>query len=119
MPEYLYRNEKTGETISVIQRMSEEHRYFDEKGVEWKREFSVPNAAIDTKIDIFSSKDFADKTGKKKGTVGDLFDQSREASEKREKVMGKDKVKDAYWKNWSKRRGGRRPPSQLPSVLEV
>jgi len=119
MPTYLYQSPKTGEIKEIIQRISEPHEY-KEGNVVWRRVFTVPNAATDTKLNIFSSQDFAEKTKNKKGTLGDLFDRSREASEARERKIGKDPVKEKYWKNWSKARRGRKPPTlNSDSVIEV
>ena len=113
MPIYLYQNPKTGKVIEVIQTMSQKHEYFDNSGLEWKRVFTVPLTSIDTEIDPMSQRDFVEKTGKKKGTIGDLFDKSKELSAKREKIQGKDSVKEKYWKQWSKERAGKKPPKWL------
>jgi hypothetical protein len=53
-------------------------------------------------------------TGNKKGTMGDLFDQSKELSEARKKIHGgKDPVKQKYWKEWSKKRKGKKHPEMF------
>lgn len=109
MPIYQYQNPLTGELVEIPQRVNEEHVY-SKDGVKYTRVFTVPNAAVDTKIDAFSQKDFARKTSNKKGTLGDLYDQSREASEKRAKTIGKDPVKEKYWADYSKKRGGKKHP---------
>jgi predicted nucleic acid-binding Zn ribbon protein len=83
MPIYLYQNPNTGKVIEVFQAMKDDHIFFDEDGVEYKRVFTAPNYAIDSKIDPFSAKDFTEKTRNKKGTIGDLLNQSKELSEKR------------------------------------
>ena len=86
--------------------MVEEHVY-EENGVKFNRVFTKPTAATDTKIDPMNSREFVEKTGKKKGTMGDLWDQSQEASQKREKIIGKDPLKEKYYENYSKTRKGR------------
>ena len=63
--------------------MNEEHIFFDKNGLKYNRIYTSPNYAIDSKIDPFSSKDFAEKTRNKKGTIGDLLNKSKELSEKR------------------------------------
>jgi hypothetical protein len=70
---------------------------------------------IDTKMDAsMDSRKFAEMTGSKKGTMGDLFDQSKELSEARKKVHGgKDPVKQKYWENWSKKRKGKKHPEMF------
>lgn len=110
MPLYLYRNPETGDIIELIQSVNEPHIFIDKNGLKWEREFTVPTASIDTEINPMDPKDFTNKTGRKKDTLGSIWDRSREASEKRKKIMGKDTVKENYWKNWSKERGGRTPP---------
>jgi predicted nucleic acid-binding Zn ribbon protein len=83
MPIYLFQNPKTEEVIEVIQHMNESHTFVDSNGLEYKRIYTVPSSSIDSKIDAFSSKDFAEKTRNKKGTIGDLLNASKELSEKR------------------------------------
>jgi hypothetical protein len=80
--------------------------YKDENGVKWKRVFSLPFASVDTKIDPNSASDFVTKTGKKRGTYGDLLDASKELSEKRTKERGEDPVKKKFFKDYSKKRFG-------------
>ncbi len=106
MPQYNYRNPKSGKIVTIIQRMGEPHVY-SENGVEFERQFSVPHAAVDTQIDPLNSKDFAAKTANKKGTVGDLWDASRDLSDKRERLIGKDTVKENYYKDYAKKRKGK------------
>ena len=83
MPIYLFQNPKTEEIIEIIQNMNEAHVFIDSNGLEYKRIYTVPSSSIDSKIDAFSSKDFAEKTRNKKGTIGDLLNASKELSEKR------------------------------------
>jgi hypothetical protein len=109
MPQYLYRNPKTGETKEVVQSIHDKHEY-SEDGINWERVFLVPQAATDTKIDPMSARDFIEKTGRKKGTMGDMFDMSKEASLKRKDKMGKDPLKEKHLEDWSKKRKGRKPP---------
>ena len=97
---------KTKEIVEIVQKMSDPHEYTDEEGVKHKRVYTLPNASIDTQIDPFSSREFVDKTKDKGITMGELWDASQDASEKREKVLGKDPVKEKYFKNYSKKRRG-------------
>lgn len=108
MPTYLYQNPKTGEIREVIQKINEPHLYAED-GVEWPRIFTVPqlNTEGTLKADC-TDKQFSEFTKNKKGTIGDLWDRSKELSEKREKIYGKDPVKEKYKKNWSKKRKNRR-----------
>jgi hypothetical protein len=107
---YLFRNSVTGEVREVIQGMNEAHTY-EAEGVIWDRVFTVPNMAMDSKIDG-SQEQFLTKTNKP-GTLGDLMDRSREFSEKREQIYGKDPVKEKAFEDYSKKRGGRRHLEQV------
>lgn len=83
MPIYLFQHPVTKEISEVFQTMNQEHTLFDEKGIKYERLYTSPNCSIDSKIDPFSSRDFAEKTRNKKGTIGDLLNKSKELSEKR------------------------------------
>lgn len=111
MPEYLYEHPKNGKIISIIQSIHDKHEYIDDSGVKWNRVFTAPelNTEGSLKTDC-TAQQFSDYVGKKKGTIGDLFDRSKELSEKRQKVLGKDPLKEKYYKNWSKKRKGKRHP---------
>jgi hypothetical protein len=118
MPFYTYKKESTGEYKDVYQGMNDKHEYRGENGDEddWKRVFYVPNASIDTQIDPHSSKQFTERTGNKKGTVGDLLDYSKEMSAKRaESNGGVDPVKQKYYENYSKQRNGAKHFDQMKS----
>ena len=106
MPLYTYENPKTGETVDVLQGMSEKHSYTDENGLEWQRVFQVPNASVDSQIDPNNPSAFIDATKNKKGTYGDLIDKSAELSEKRASQHGgKDPVKEKFFKQYKDRVG--------------
>jgi hypothetical protein len=96
MPIYTFENPETGETVDVIQKMNDKHEYFDKNGIKYKRVYYSPNMSIDSQIDAFSSKDFAEKTRNKKGTIGDLLDKSKELSEKRGGKNNDPVLKDFY-----------------------
>jgi len=106
MPVYVYKNPETGETVEVVQKMNDFHIYIDYDGLEWHRVFTAPNAAVDTKIDGCSSQDFVDKTRGKGMTMGQLWDESAAASEKRESKLGHDPVKKEFFKKYSEKRKG-------------
>ena len=113
MPEYLYENPDTGEQVSVWQSVHEEHSY-EIEGVSYDRVYTVPNAAIDTRIDPNSPSEFREKV---KGNLGDIWDQSAEASEKRTKQKGEDPVKKQFIKDYSAKRKGAKHPKD-PSRFE-
>lgn len=93
MPVYIFQHPETEETKELHQKMSEAHVYKDEDGVEWSRVWTSPNYTIDNKVNPFSSKDFVRKTSKMRGSVGDLWDYSKELSDKRQEIAGRDKIK--------------------------
>ncbi len=106
MPIYQFSHPRNLTVIDVIQSMKEPHVYIDEEGVEWDRVWTSPNASIDTQNDG-SKEGFMKYTKNKKGgTVGELWDASREASEKRKKEYGQDNVQQKFEKNYSKKRNG-------------
>ena len=106
MPIYQFAHPEHPVVIEVVQSMKEPHIYIDEEGVEWKRVWSAPNASIDTHIDDFSSKEFVDKTREKGMTMGQLWDESNAASERRAKIGGKDPVREKHFKKYSAERQG-------------
>jgi len=109
MPIYCYKNEDTGDVYEVIQKMTDDHIFFDpETGLECKRLFTVPNARIDSfsKIDPFDARDATEKTRNFKGSIGDLWDISKDLSEKREDKLGhEDPQKRKVFKEYEKERG--------------
>lgn len=112
MPLYTFEHPTTLEQIDILQRMKEEHAHIDEEGVEWNRVFTSPNAAIDTRPDIFSTDSLAGATNNKKDSYEDLVKRSQEASEKRaEKTGGRDPVKQVWYDNYAKKRQGKRHQS--------
>jgi len=106
MPEYFYENPETGEVVRVLQSIKEEHTY-SEDGVEFDRVFTVPNMSIDAASDPFSAEQFRQKTKDMKGTMGDIWDYSKELSEKRKNAMGgTDPIREKAEKKYSKKRRG-------------
>ena len=105
MPLYLFKNPKTNKIVSVFQAMSDDHSY-SENGIKYERIFTVPNASIDSQIDHNSSQQFVEKTGKMKGTLGEIWDYSKEMSEKRSKVTGVDPIREKSEAAYSKKRRG-------------
>lgn len=121
MPIYLFKNPKTGKIVSVFQQMNEEHVH-SEDGIKYERVFTVPNAQIDADIDVDSSEKFIEKTGKMKGTLGEIWDYSQELSNKRaEKNGGVDPVRQKAEEKYSKKRRGMKyknkiNPSEMPKI---
>lgn len=118
MPYYLFKHPKKKKYAEVFQNMNDPHVYVDEFNVEWERIFLSPNTSIDTKSDPFSEKDFV-KTTNKKGTLGDLMDQSEDFSRRRRDKDGIDTVREKYYDNWSKKRKGRTHPDKMKQASEI
>lgn len=105
MPSYIYRNEETGEVREVIQTMREEHRYFGEDGVEWKRVWTKPNASVSSisNLDPFDTRAYVEKTGKMRGNIGSLWDISKEASQRRAEKLGhEDPIRRQFFEKYEK-----------------
>jgi ClpP class serine protease len=117
MPLYLYKHPETGEVKEILQKMNDEHKYFEE-GVEWKRVLLSPNAAIDTKV--LTKEQFIAKTGNMKGSVGDMMDMSSELSAERaeKSETGEDPLKRKYYDNYQKQ-VGKKHLSDKKKVIET
>ena len=115
MPIYLFENVETGELREIFFHMTDKKIYNGEDSSQigiWERRYYSPQVAIDVNIDEMDSKRFVETSSKKKGTLGNLFDASKEASLKRERIMGKDFVKESSLQKWKERR--RRKDGSLP-----
>lgn len=102
MPIYIYKHPAKDNYEEVVQRMDDLHS-FSKDGLEWKRVFLIPNASISSNADPFDSNSFVEKTGKMKGTVGDMMSYSEELSQKRaEKHGGQDPVRKQHFKDYER-----------------
>ena len=111
MPTYLFIHPDTEEAKEVFQRISEDHVYIDEKGIEWKRVYTPINCSIDGASSEMNEQQYIEKTKNMKGTVGDLWDMSREQSEKRKQKHGYDPVQRKWFKDYSEKRQGKKHPN--------
>jgi hypothetical protein len=111
MPFYLYQHPQTKKTIEVMQSMNDEHVFVDSEGVRWERVFLSPAAKIDsmTYCNPFSKEDFARRTARPGMTMGDMWDESANLSEKRVKILGKDPLKEKAKAAYTKRTGKPHP----------
>ena len=117
MPEYLFRNPDTKEVISIIQKMNDEHSYVDQDGLKWDRILVAPQVNGEASIDPWNNADFVEKTGKMKGSYGDILDKSQEMSEKRASQRdGFDPVKKKYFDDYSSSRKGARHLSDVRNI---
>jgi hypothetical protein len=106
MPTYIYKHPNKDEYVEVIQRMNDKHEYFDEEGLEWKRVLTAPQVSAERigTINPFDLNKATEITGRRKGTVGDLWDASKELSEKRKDKLGhEDPVKRKYFDDYQKK----------------
>ena len=119
MPTYLYQHPKTDEVIEINQKISDQHEYTDEEGSRWNRVFTVPHASIPsmTRVEANSEEDFIKKTRGSGGTMGDLFDLSKELSDKRksERGGGDDPVEQKFFKDYSNERKGMKHQNDVPN----
>jgi len=118
MPLYSFTHAETGETKDVYFGMNDDKIFNGEDGTEvglWKRVWHKPNASIDSQIDPYNANDFINKTGAKKGTIGNIMDASKELSMKRAKDMGVDPVQQKHFDNYKKTRHGREHPEERKS----
>lgn len=117
---YLFSNPSDeNDVIEVIMSVHDKHEYFN-NGIKWNRIFTNPTASVSSisKIDPNSARQFADITGMKKGTVGDLQDLSKELSIKRESKEGKDVVKQKFYDNYAAQRKGKRHLNEKKEILK-
>lgn len=114
----IFKHPETSEKKTVYIGEGREIGYTDPKGVEWepveeevapdKRSevFHLPYVAIKGSKDPFSERAFVEDTGRKRGTVGDMMDYSRELSEKRaQQNGGVDPIQQNFFKDYKKRVG--------------
>jgi hypothetical protein len=102
MPLYIFTNETETEYVDVFFHMNDEKKFVGPDKKEWRRVYTVPTASVDNRIDPFSKQDFVEKTGRKKGTYGNLLDAAKEASILRTEKAGKDFVKEKWLGDYKK-----------------
>lgn len=114
MPIYIFKHPEKEEYQEVCLGMNDE-KHFEKDGLTWERVFTSPqlNACPTSSLDPWDNAAFVNSTKNKKGTVGDLLDQSAELSAKRaSENNGIDPVKQNYYKEYSKKRKGAIHPDQ-------
>ncbi len=119
MPMYVFQHPDREEYTEAYFGMNDEKKYIDEEGTEWKRVYLSSQLSVDAKVDPWDNADFVNKTGNKKGTVGDMLNLSSELSEQRAKESGGvDPLKQKYYDNYSKQRGGAKHVDQMKKTYE-
>lgn len=96
MPYYTFRKPGSKATKTVFQSMNEPHVYA-KNGETWMRVYERPQMSVDSHVDPLDKKQFKSKTINKRGTLGDLWDQSRELSRKRSELLGFDPVEEKFY----------------------
>ncbi len=118
MAMYPFTNVATGETQDFFYHMKEAPSIgavVEIDGQKWKRGLVTSQLAMAglKPVDPHSAKDFVRKTGQMKGNLGELWDASKELSEKRAAKEGTDPVKEKYYKDYSRKRRGTPMMAQL------
>ena len=118
MPLYCFTNSDESEYVDVFFHMNDKKFYVGPDGKEWRRVYTSPNASIDCKIDPFSSRDFVEKTGRKRDNYGSLLDRAKEASIQRTEKEGRDVVKEKWLKNYETTNGVKHFDSSKDKVVK-
>lgn len=121
MPVHTFQHEASGETIDVYVPASAptaEHSTQIKDGKVYKRVYSVPRAAIDTKISEGSREDFHRLTNKAGITNGEMFDLAKELSEHRASKAGRDNVKESFYRKYEKEFGEKHAEEKRRDTLE-
>lgn len=109
MPIHSFVHEASGETIDVYVPASApapEHQLQVRDGREYRRVYAAPLAAKDTQYGDASLKDFSRKTSDKSGLkVGDMWEISREMSDRRRQRDGVDVVRERYYEKYEQEYG--------------
>ena len=88
MPIYCFEHPKTGEQKEILLGINDKHEFVDDKDVRWNRVYSFNLCVKGGQLDPWNNKDYLRKTGEMKGTIGDMWDLSKEMSERRAKDNG-------------------------------
>ncbi len=104
---YLFQHPETSEVKEIFQKMNDKHEFIDENNTPWLRLYTVPQSSVDTKLDPFDIKKATEKSGRMKGNLGNLFDESASLSEKRSQIMGKDPLREKALKDYAAKRNGK------------
>jgi len=112
MPNYVFQKVGSEETKEFAFSMKDAPSFgkvIQREGAKWKRLMVNPQVACAglKALDPYSPKDFVNKTGQMKGTLGDLWDASKELSERRaQREGGADPLRKKYFTDYKKRKRG-------------
>jgi hypothetical protein len=117
MPLYIYVHPETEEMVELHQKMTDVHAYIDKDGTEWSRVFTPTNFNVEGRPNPWSPKKFIEKTRDGKGTVGELWDRAKEASEMRIQKEGYDPIQKENFKKYSEERKGKKHPNDSSGLV--
>jgi phage terminase small subunit len=113
MPAYDFQCEETGEIISVyvpLKAPNRQRQIQKRKGKVYKRIYSAPTAAVDSRVKDASKEDFRRMTTGKKLSVGDMWDISKDMHQHRaDKNGGVDEVKEQYYRDYERQNKVKHP----------
>ncbi len=112
MPVYDFHNEESGKTISVLVPLhasdKERAQQRGGDGKIYRRVFAAPLAAKDTRMNDGTLADFRRTTSDKNLKVGEMWQISKEASEKRKQMSGgEDPVQEKFYQDYEKTTHGK------------
>lgn len=117
MPLYYFIDDDTGQIYEKTFKMSDKKEVIL-AGKALRRLFTIPNAAIKDP-DPKSGAEFAEYTGKRRGSVGDMWEKSEELSHKRAKEFGEDPIIKKRNEKFKKKTGKEHPDVIMKKSQEV
>jgi hypothetical protein len=123
MPQYPYVNiaDENEKRDFVFKMNDTKPDVIEADGKKWRRDWSAlrVQGAVDGKLNCFSQSAFVEKTAKMKGTIGDIWEKSRELSEQRAKANGGvDEVKEKFYKDYEKKARGAKHPDLIKKAQD-
>jgi len=125
MPLFLFKNSDTNEVREIFFKMNDDKVYNGEDGTEigkWSRRWTKPNASVNSlsNTNPFDTRAHVEKTGQMKGSLGDLFNISKEMSERRQdKIGGEDPVKRKFFEDYKQKNNGAKHFHDRPDKIET
>jgi hypothetical protein len=123
---YNFIHKITEETKEIEMPMSGYKPYKGEDGQDenWQRVYDTPQVNIGNyvakRVDPWNNNQFVERTGKMKGTYGDMQDYSAQMSERRakESATGEDPVKRKHFNRYEKKTG-KKHLKDKPTTIET
>lgn len=109
MPVLDFQDPSTGKTISVLVPLTapdkDRHEQIGDDGKVYKRVYSAPLAARDTRSTEASKDEFRRITDKNGIKLGEMYELAAEMSARRAERNGVDEVKEQYYRNYERENG--------------